>query len=190
MCGPKTRRSEARSMARSAAAPRRWRRWPRRSSLRSTPETVARRMPWAMLLSDALASCNARLACRSMEDHTCSTCVRKAYTCSTSAAAHAVGRLQRAVGDLVGDAAVDLVTEPGEHRQRRRGDGRGDGLVIERRQLGLRAAAADQHDDIEVVVPGQRAKCARDHVDGPFALHAHVDDPQAERQARCGRARG
>ena len=44
-------------------------------------------------------------------------------------------RLQRRVGDLVGDAAVDLVAEPGEHGHRCRGDRPGDRFGVERRQL-------------------------------------------------------
>ena len=68
------------------------------------------------------------------------------------------GCLQRAVGDLVGDAAIDLVTKAGEDRQRRHGDRGGDRLVVERRQVGFRAAAADQHDDIEIVVSRQCAQ--------------------------------
>ena len=54
--------------------------------------------------------------------------------------------------------------------------------MIKCRQLGLGAAAANQHHDIEIVVTRQCAQRARHHVDRPLALHSHIDDPEAERQ--------
>ena len=58
-------------------------------------------------------------------------------------------RLERAVGDLVGDAAVDLVAEAGEHRQPATGDRHGDRLGVEHRQFVARPAAADDDDGVE-----------------------------------------
>ena len=65
--------------------------------------------------------------------------------------------LQRGVRHLVGHAAVDLVTQPGEHRHRARGDGAGDDLGVEHGEFVLRAAAPDDHDRVEVPEPGERA---------------------------------
>ncbi len=69
--------------------------------------------------------------------------------------------LQRGVRHLVGHAAVDLVTQPGEHRHRAGGDGAGDDLGVEHGEFVLRAAATDDHDGVEVPEPGERARSRR-----------------------------
>ena len=66
---------------------------------------------------------------------------------------------------------------------------RGDRLVVERGQLVPGAAAADDHDDVEVGAARQRAIARGHHVDGPVALHAHVAHARAGSRVRCGRAR-
>ena len=58
-------------------------------------------------------------------------------------------RLQGRVGDVVGDAAIDLVTEAGQHGDGCGGDRSGDRLGVEGRQLVARAPAPDEHDDVE-----------------------------------------
>ena len=93
------------------------------------------------------------------------------------------GGLQRGVRHLVGDAAVDLVTEPGEHRQRRGGDGHRDGLGVERGQFATTATTADEHERVEVGMATQFPQCTGDLGHRRGTLHAHVDQPQHERQA-------
>lgn len=78
--------------------------------------------------------------------------------------------------------AVDLVAEPGEHRQWRQRDGRGDGLVVERGQLAATATAANDHHHIEIAVATQRAHTGGDLGDGPFALHPHIHHAELEGQ--------
>ena len=70
-------------------------------------------------------------------------------------------RLERGVGDLVGDAAVDLVAEPGEHGDRAGGDRQRDRLGVERGQLVAGAAAADHDDAVEIAAPGRACESRR-----------------------------
>ena len=64
------------------------------------------------------------------------------------------GGLEGGVGDLVGDAPVDLVAEAGEHGETGRGDGAGDQLGVEHGELVLRSAATDHDDRVEVARGG------------------------------------
>ena len=58
------------------------------------------------------------------------------------------GGLQAGVGHLVGHGPVDLVAEPGDQRDRQRGDGPGDALGVEGGQVGAGPAAPDEGDDV------------------------------------------
>ncbi len=90
-------------------------------------------------------------------------------------------RLQRRVRDLVGDAAVDLVTEAGEHRQRARRDREGDRLGVERCEFVACPAAADDDDGVEVAAGDERAdRRSPPRLDCPFALHTRVADGEVE----------
>ena len=88
-------------------------------------------------------------------------------------------RLVARVGDLVGDAAVDLVAEAGEHRQRRPGDRLGDRLGVEHGQLVAGTAPPDDDDRVEPAA-AERVDRRGDHLHGALALDAHVADRQPE----------
>ena len=67
-------------------------------------------------------------------------------------------RLAAGVRDLVGNAAVDLVSDPGQHRHRHLRDGAGHDLAVERGEVAARPAAANEDDGVEVELsePPQR----------------------------------
>ena len=92
------------------------------------------------------------------------------------------GRLVGGVGHMIGDAAVDLVAEAGEHGHGRVGDGEGDALVVERGQVGPRAAAAHDHDHVDGTAR-QRAHGAGHGGGRLLALHPHVHVRQPEPDA-------
>ena len=101
-------------------------------------------------------------------------------------------RLQRRVGDLVGDAAVDLVAEAGEHRHRRGGDGPGDRLGVERGQLVAGAAATDDDDDVEAAPAGvvrERTDRPADRAATPPAPARGCRRARAGTRSRCAPAR-
>ena len=59
-------------------------------------------------------------------------------------------RLARGVRDLVGHAAVDLVADPGEDRYRHARDLPRHLFGVERTEVGPRAAAAGEDDDVDL----------------------------------------
>jgi hypothetical protein len=75
-------------------------------------------------------------------------------------------RLQRGVRHLIGDAAVDLVAQAGEHGHRGSDDRPRDHLGVEGGELVARPSAADEHDRIEAVparvVPQRRHRPAHE----------------------------
>lgn len=92
--------------------------------------------------------------------------------------------LERAVGDLVSDAAIDLVPEAGEHRQSRSGDGHGDRFSVEHSQLVACSPTADDNDGVERPA-GQQLDAASDHRHGAIALNTDVahGEPEADATA-------
>ena len=60
------------------------------------------------------------------------------------------GGLAGGVRDLVGDAAVDLVADAGEHRYPHRRDRPRHELGVEGGEVGARTTAAGEHDDVDV----------------------------------------
>ncbi len=88
------------------------------------------------------------------------------------------------MGDLVGDAAIDLVPEAGEHRQSRSGDGHGDRFGVEHGQLVACSPTADDDDGVERTA-GQQLDAASDHRHGTIALDTDVahGEPEADAAA-------
>src|SRR5829696_7419289 len=86
--------------------------------------------------------------------------------------------------DVVGHAAIDLVAEPGEHRDGRPGDGQGDALVVEGGQVGAGATPADDDDGVERSA-GEGAHGTGDGGRRVLALHPDVDvgDPEPDAAA-------
>ena len=97
-------------------------------------------------------------------------------------------RLARGVGDLVGHAAVDLVPDAGDHRDRHRRDRPRHELGVERREVGAGPAAADEHHHVDSSSRRARAAPTRSPRRGR-ALHADVDHHHLERVATAPRAR-
>ena len=87
------------------------------------------------------------------------------------------------MGDGVGDAAVDLVPEPGEHRHGTHGDRERDRLGVERRQLVARSATSDDDDTVEIGTAAQCPDRRRDGQLGAGALHPRVEHRQMEPEA-------
>ena len=84
------------------------------------------------------------------------------------------------MGDLVGDAPVDLVAEAGEHGPAGRGDRARDQLGVEHGQFVLGSAATDDDDRVEVAATAERADAGRHHRSGELALDPDVAHRQRE----------
>ncbi len=86
------------------------------------------------------------------------------------------------MGDLVGDAEIDLVSDAGDHRMRASGDRHGDALVVEGGKFVLRTAAANDHHDVNVVAQARGSNRVGNHLRGLVTLHPHVvlENPETE----------
>ncbi|CAB4596736.1 unannotated protein [freshwater metagenome] len=84
------------------------------------------------------------------------------------------------VSHLVRHVHVDLVSDSGEHRQRRVGDGHRDEFGVEGGQIGLATATADDDDHVDVVPSPERADGRRHLGGGGVALHGDVGDLDVE----------
>jgi hypothetical protein len=105
------------------------------------------------------------------------------------------GGLQGGVGHLVGHRPVDLVADAGEDGHRGGGDGPGQGLVVEHRQVGGGPAAPHQQHGVDRAAGGAHgvahpAQGGHDLGGGVGPLGAHVQQPHRERQAAPRQLRG
>ena len=90
--------------------------------------------------------------------------------------------LARGVRDLVGDAAVDLVADARDHRDRHRRDRPSNELGVERREIGAGTAAAGDDHDVDVEA-GQLAERPLDPAGRRGSLHPDVDHADLPREA-------
>ena len=95
------------------------------------------------------------------------------------------GGLEGGVGDGVGHRGVDLVADAGEHGHVERGDGAGDELVVERRQVGAGPATAHEGDEVDPG-PGGGEQGGGHRPLAAGALHAGVDQHDLPRQRAVG----
>ena len=152
----------------------------RRSSARSTAAWVRRAIRWAVSDRSVVAAVE-RVAALAHDRRERRLGVGAVAGGAGDQFAGARGRgLERGVGDLVGDAAVDLVAEPGEHGDRRRRDRPGDALGVEHGEFVAGAAATDDDERVEIDAPRQRGDGRGDHLLGELALDAGVDHRQRE----------
>ena len=91
-------------------------------------------------------------------------------------------------GDVVEQRAVGVVADRRDHRHAQERHGAAQRLVTEREQIGERAAAARDHDHLDLRAGGQILQRARDRRGGVAVLHGrerphHAPAPRAAAQA-------
>jgi len=90
--------------------------------------------------------------------------------------------LHAGVRDVVGDRTVRLVTDPGQDGDRHLGDGARDDLGVEGREVAARAAAPNDHDDVELLLR-EASQCPHEPARRRGPLHSHVAVRDSKRVA-------